>query len=110
MNTTKTIDPETDTAEIGRTILKQIHAADVWAQARWGVKDKLAMETGLMLNCTKGIKIIVTLDPSDTYTVQVGKYSRKDFAFKPAGEAAGIYVDNLVHVIDSLFSKAFGHL
>ena len=121
MNTnedTKTIDPETARAEIARTILRQIHGTDFWAQARWGVKEKLAIHGeapargGLMLNCTKGIKIIVTLDPSDTYTVKVGRMGRgaKRFDFETKGEASDVYGDSLVRITDALFSEAFGNL
>lgn len=115
---TKTIDPETDRAEIARTIIRQIHGTDFWAQARWGVKEKLAIQGeaptlgGLMLNCTKGIKIIVTLDPSDTYTVKVGRMGRgaQRFDFVVKGEASEVYADSLVRITDALFSEAFGNL
>ncbi len=87
-------------------------------QARWGVKEKLAIQGeapalgGLMLNCTKGIKIIVTLDPSDTYTVKVGRMGRgaRRLDFVVAGEASDVYADVLVQVTDRLFSEAFGSL
>lgn len=108
----------TETNTIGQTILEQINASDFWARARWGVKQMLTLGAdadhlgGLMLNCTKGIKIIVTLDPSDTYIVQVGRMGRgaQRFDFVVKGEASDVYADNLVAIIDGLFSKAFGSL
>ena len=99
----------TETLNIAQTILDQINASDFWARARWGVKQSLATETGLQMNCTKGIKIIVTLDPSDTYSIQVGRLVRK-FDWSVKGEAEGIDADNLTRMIDGLFSKAFGAL
>lgn len=97
---------------IGQTILAQINASDFWARARWGVKQMLTMENGLMLNCTKGIKIIVTLDPTDTYTVQVGRMGRgaARFDFVVKGEMSDVYCDVLVQITDRLFSEAFGNL
>lgn len=90
-----------------KTILGQIHSADFWAQARWGVKEKLATDKGLQLNCNKRIKILVDLASDDTYSVQVGRMSGR-FDFKVRGELAMVHAEQLVRVIDSLFSGAFG--
>lgn len=111
MNTNTATETATDTS-IGQTILDQINASDFWARARWGVKEKLAITNGLQMNCTKGIKIIVTLDPSDTYTVKVGRMGRgaARFDFVVKGEASDVYVDSLVQITDSLFSAAFGNI
>src|SRR4051812_47451723 len=95
-------------AEIARTIINQINALDFWARARWGVKQMLALgpdTVGVQFNCTKGIKIRIVLDASDTYSVEIGRlrgasYTKKD-------EASDVYADSLVRVIDSKFSKAF---
>ena len=93
--------------DIAKTILSQIHSTDTWAQARWGVIEKLATERGLQLNCTKRIKILVDLASDDTYSVVVGRMSGR-FDFKVRGEMAGVHAEQLVGVIDGLFSAAFG--
>lgn len=71
------------------------------------MKEKLATENGLQLNCTKRIKILVDLASDDTYSVQVGRMSgRFDYVVK--GETATVHAEQLVGAIDSLFSGAFG--
>ncbi len=95
--------------QTAETILSQIQATDCWAQARWGVKQKLATDNGVQLNCTKRIKIIVSLASDDTYSVQVGRMSGR-FDFNVKGEMSMVHADQLVRVIDSLFSNAFWSL
>lgn len=96
--TTQTTEPT-----IAKTILNQINAADFWARARWGVKHAQGMERGLWLECTRGNKILVTLDPSDTYTIEVGKV--RSFAFVAKDTMSDVYADTLVQAIDHLFTK-----
>jgi hypothetical protein len=108
MNTTNTETAAETEPSVANIILGQINALDFWARARWGVKQLLGTENGLMMNCNRGIKIIVTLDPSDTYTVQVGRLRKFDFTVK--GEASDVYAEDLVRITDGLFSDAFGGL
>jgi len=115
--------------EIANTIIAQINAGDFWARARWGVRVMIATERaygeglgrdgasvvvrpGLMLCCNRGIKIIVTLDPSDTYSIELGRMGRgaKRFDFRVEGEATEVYADDLARVIDREFSNAYGTL
>lgn len=100
--------------EIAGTILHQIIASDFWARARWGAKQSIGLGgigqiPGLMLNCTRGNKIIVKLDASDTYTVEIVKL-RGRFAFKTLATEEGIHAEALVVTIDRLFSKCFGNV
>ena len=97
--------------QIAETILGQINTLDFWARARWGWKQSLALGAeapGVMLNCTKGIKIIIKLDPSDTYSIEIGRIRGMNYSKK--GEAADVYAEDLVRIIDGLFSAAFGSL
>ncbi len=106
--------------EIAATILAQINAGDFWARARWGVKQMVATEhtpqgagrpqPGLLLNCTRGIKILVTLAPSDTYTVELGRLGRETFDLRVEGRAEDVYAEDLARAIDREFSAAFGSL
>lgn len=124
MNTTTNTEANTDSTahamEVAKTILAQINGLDFWARARWGVKQALALgsagaaglagldKPGIQFNCNKGIKIRIILDRSDTYSIEIGRlrgmnYSKKD-------EASDVYAEDLVRIIDGMFSKAFGSL
>jgi hypothetical protein len=103
MNTNTETEPS-----VPQIILSQINALDFWARARWGVKQSLADGNTLHMNCTRGNKILITLDASDTYTVKIGKVSRSTFEFRTIEECSDIYAEDLVRITDSLFSKAFG--
>ena len=114
--TTNQTETGTDSQQVAETILQQINAGDFWARARWGVKTALSTERhgapALMLNCTKGIKIIVRLNANDTYDVEVGRMGRgvERFDYKVAAEASEVYAEDLARVIDLTFSEAFGSL
>lgn len=98
-------------AEIARTIIQQINAPDFWARARWGVKAALALgpdTVGVQFNCTKGIKIRIVLDTSDTYSIEIGRL--RGATYKKADEASDVYEDALVRFVDAMFSKAFGSI
>ena len=117
MNTTQTETTETaprytaeERLEIANSIIRQISALDFWARARWGAKESLALgpETvGVQFNCTKRIKIIITLDPSDTYSIKIGRMKGR-FDFATAAELSDIYAEDLVRIIDAEFSRAYG--
>lgn len=97
--------------EIARTILNQINALDFWARARWGWKQSLALGpdvAGIQFNCTKGIKIRVVLDASDTYSIEIGRL--RGATYRKHAELSDVYAEDLVRIIDSEFSKAFGSI
>lgn len=97
--------------EIARTILNQINALDFWARARWGWKQSLSLgpdTVGIQFNCTKGIKIRIVLDASDTYSIEIGRLRGANYSKKAS--VSDVYASDLVRIIDSEFSKAFGSL
>lgn len=49
--------------------------------------------------CRKANRLIITLDESDTYTVELGKFSR--CSYTTVYEASGIYADGLRQVIEN---------
>jgi hypothetical protein len=111
METTNTETAADTEPSVAAIILGQINALDFWARARWGWKQSVRMsDTALMLNCNRGVKIIVTLDPSDTYSVQVGRYNSRTLRTVIKGEASDVYAEDLVSIIDRLFADAFGGL
>lgn len=98
--------------EIAQTIISQINALDFWARARWGWKQSLALgpdRAGVQFNCTRGIKIIVVLDPSDTYSIEIGRLKGR-FDYNKKAELSDIYAEDLVRIIDAEFTRAFGSL
>lgn len=80
---------ESAAPSVAQIILDQINGSDRWARARWGVMQALADGNTLRLNCTRGNKILITLDASDTYTVKIGKVRK--FDFKTIVEGSDIY-------------------
>lgn len=99
----------TEQDSVADTIFAQIVGTDPWARARWGVKQPLAVEHGLQLNCTKNIKIVIKL-VDDTYHIEVGRYYPRNFSYKAHAARTGVYAEDLVRNIDSLFSASFGGL
>jgi hypothetical protein len=100
--------------EIAQTILDQIKGSPLVINgrptpilsnlARWGVKQKLAWgETGLLLVCTKGIHVCIVLDPTDTYTVSIGKAHARAVKEK----IDDVYAESLAETINSLFSRNY---
>lgn len=110
MTTTKT------DLEVANTILAQINALDFWARARWGVQMTLGGENELRLILARGVKIIITLTPADTYTVAMFKppcrKTRKAIAagkdvYTPVlvSEVEHVYADTLVRVIEKMVAR-----
>jgi hypothetical protein len=92
--------------EIAKEILSQINATDFWARARWGVKEMYHSEDTLHMVLGRGRgKVMVKLEPCDTYTVTFGRVRRGSFEWVELGKASDIYFDNLVEVIDGMLSK-----
>lgn len=88
--------------KIGQTILKQIKSLDKWALGSWGAKNFISFDNGIQFD-VRGSKfkgrVVIYLDKaSDTYTIQFGKIYKLDW--KPQKTIKGIYVENLVDVID----------
>lgn len=115
MTNTQTTEQVEHRMTVAKTIVQQINATDFWARARWGVKQALALgsgTSGVQFSCTKGIKIRVVLDPSDTYSVEIGRVrrSRSGWTYTKHYEMSDVYADVLVQVIDRAFSNAFGAL
>lgn len=72
--------------------------------ARWGVKRATPWtDTGLLLECTRGINVCIVLDPSDTYTVSIGKASAR--AVKET--ISDVYAESLAETINALYSRNY---
>lgn len=100
MTNTQQTEARDERLNVATTIIEQINATDRWARARWGVKQVLALgpdTKGAQLNCTKGIRILVTLE-NDTYTVVIGRV--RGLNYKQHYEMSDVYADVLVQVID----------
>jgi hypothetical protein len=97
--------------------LRQINAIDFWARARWGVTRLFNTDAGytLEMHAARGLRIAVTLETTDVYTVNVTrvtmpKFNRRtgqmsDHKVVCIGEQSDCYVTDLVRVIDRLLSK-----
>lgn len=96
---------EKSNPEVANTILAQINHFDRWARARWGYNNPSYNSDSLTfkVNGTKvGYAYVkITLDPSDTYTVEVFKFRKVKFDYKRTDFAKieGVYDDMLVQVI-----------
>lgn len=90
--------------EIATEIVNQINRLDFFARARWGVKMMLTDGNTLQLEASRSRKIRITLDASDTYTIEIGKYVRRTFTYSVLQTESGIYADQLVRVIDRFFN------
>jgi hypothetical protein len=99
--TTTTATTQNDNVKIATVIRSQIGNR---AFAMMGAKNLFANGPGLQFdvgtNAKKISRIIVTLDPSDTYTVKA--YKGRGINTKLASEISGVYADSLNTVIESL--------
>ncbi len=88
---------------IARTIRNQIVTLDRWALGAWGAKNTLALDDGIQFDVNglkfKG-KVIIKLTAMDDYTITFGRMNRKTFEFDVKHEAAGVYCDQLVEILD----------
>ena len=95
---------------IANTILKQIKAADKWALAACGFRQPVATENGVQFRVsitspsTKHY-IKITLDPSDTYTVERIKVKRGSYEIINEAEISGVYCDQLASVVYNFCHK-----
>jgi hypothetical protein len=68
-----------------------------------GAKDLVASENGLQFKiqgCQRGNKVRITLDPSDTYTVELWKVRGLDF--KQIGDQSFVHADQLHGALKAL--------
>jgi hypothetical protein len=89
------------------TILAQLGGGKFLAMT--GARDLLSFDTGLIFALPRGAKnkankVRVTLDASDTYTVEFFRFSGRTLELTPVGAVAGVYADNLRPV----FTEATG--
>jgi hypothetical protein len=101
---------------IGQTILQQIKTYNPMDLMCWGVKNPLSFTSGQLipgghqgglLFKVNGIlfkgHIVITLEPSDTYSIRLGKFVKSTGKFTQMKETTtDVYCDNLNQVIDSL--------
>jgi hypothetical protein len=92
-------------SQVATTIANQIKASGFLTMAEFGVTKMVAGEDCLILHCLKGLRAMITLTPTDTYTVQVGRLVKWDW--KVRYEARDVYAENLVEVLrDGLLGRA----
>ena len=95
------------TANVAQEILSQILAIDRYALMAWGAKDFVAGAKDLtfVVRGTKagpGSKIVITLEPDDTYKVTLWAIRGTPIKVKVIREERDVYVENLVSVIDEM--------
>lgn len=92
---------------VAQTILEQIGGRRFLVMT--GAKDLLGFENGLQFKLPKfpGISINsvrITLDPSDTYTIEFGKVGRADY--RVIETVSDVYCDMLADVFESVTGLA----
>ena len=90
-------------AKIGETILKQIKALDKWALASWGAKNFMTFDKGIQFDVRgskfKGRVLIHYDRGSDTYTIEMGKVTRK-LDWKQTAWIENVFAGDLVNILD----------
>lgn len=89
---------------VATIIRDQIKILDKWAFGSWGAKDMVALNDGLQFKTSgmarwKGIVQIKYDEGQDLYNVIFGRVRK--FEWKIDKEVNGIFVEDLVNVIDS---------
>jgi hypothetical protein len=94
--------------EVADTILAQIRAKDYWALGAWGAHTFMGDENSVTFQ-VRGAKsghayVKITLEPDDTYTVDVFKVRRVKTEIRRTeiGLVEDVYWDMLVPVIDGI--------
>lgn len=86
--------------EIANTILWQLGGITL---SMLGAKDEVALPDGVQFRIRgskKGNKLVIKLDPDDTYVVEFWKIRGINFTL--VEKASGVYVDSLHKVIESM--------
>lgn len=95
-----------DMIEVATTIRSQISIATLMAcgARKWAVLDNgLAFRVG---SDHKTQFIYITLDPSDTYKVELKQVNRKTWQMKTLKELAGVYCDMLSDIVYDMVNKS----
>ena len=97
------IDSVLNESKIGETILKQIKTLDKWALPSWGAKNFMTFDKGIQFD-VRGSKfkgrVLVHYDRgSDTYTIEMGKVTRK-LDWKQTYLVKQIFAGDLVNILD----------
>jgi hypothetical protein len=93
---------------VAKTILAQIRALDPMALGAWGFRDAMgdANSVTFRVNGARSghAYVKVTLEPDDTYTVDVFRIRRVKLDIRriEIGLKEGVYDDMLVSIIDNL--------
>lgn len=90
---------------IAQTIVQQIKAQDKWAMASWGANELVALEDGIQFrvkgaHVKSGGRVQVRLNATDTYDIRLIRV--RGMNVKELGSADGVYVDQLVDILDGL--------
>jgi len=97
--------PITKSYREGQTVIQQVNAMDFLAFARWGARDFVLIDDGVQFK-VKGSKhrgkAIIKVNPMDTYDIEIGRMDMRNLEWKSKRVVEGIYVDNLISVLDSL--------
>lgn len=98
----------TTTAHFSQIIRDQIGVAVLMAA---GASDFMYSEADRYLQFTvrgrRGYvtKVRVTLEPSDTYTVAIGRMHKRTFDWEWLGELELVYADSLAEAVRSLYTR-----
>ncbi|QIW87595.1 hypothetical protein Ab1vBOLIVR4_gp78 [Agrobacterium phage OLIVR4] len=85
---------------IAQTILQQLGGNRFLAMT--GAKNLLNGGNYLQMDLGRGKKVRITLDASDTYTVETFKWNVRALECKRIDERAGVFCDNLRDVFTDL--------
>ena len=73
-------------------------------KAMIGIKELVGSADSLQFGfggSRKYNKCVIRLDPSDTYTFELGQYSKKNYTYTKKYELSGVYNDMLIDLFES---------
>jgi|GEM_PF-4204211 mRNA-degrading endonuclease HigB of HigAB toxin-antitoxin module len=91
--------------KVADTILKQIKSLDKWALPSWGAKNFISLdkEKGVQFDVSgskfKGRILIYYDRGSDTYTIEMGKVTKK-LEWKQTNLIKQVFMSDLVNILD----------
>ena len=104
METSATQTQQEQDKQVAETILEQLGGAMFLRMtgAKGLLWDKNLLSMQLPNNFAKdGInRVKITLDPSDTYTVEFGVYTKRTFTYTKLHEVSGVYDDMLCRIFE----------
>lgn len=100
----------TDSSAIARTILDQLAGGSRRLSAMTGARDFVALARGVQMHlprCKRGCtRIVIELDPADTYTVQAFRWLPKSLQWDLLEQAEGVFNDQLPEAFTGLTDLA----